>query len=635
MDKTEESPLRRMASPLYQMWINDNEPTLKRLGELRRESNGFSKKPKFSILTPVFDPDEEWLRAAIGSVMRQTYDNWELCLADDRSTKPHVANVLREYSQSEPRAKVVFAEEHVGISKTSNLALSLATGDLIALLDHDDELAPFALHEVAKLLQNREADVIYSDEDKIDLDGYRYAPFFKPEWCPDLSLSYMYTGHLGVYRRALIVELGGFRNAVSGAQDYDLLIRSSEMTSKILHIPKILYHWRAVSGSAALSVEAKDWGLRACKRALNDAMQRRGIEGNISDGLLTGIFHFKRDITDSQSITIVAATTTNDVPFHGGLFEETGQVEKILVVRDRRLLEDRIPRNKSIHIIESASDSNVSAMCNLGAEAARGEHILFLGEAVTPKGKDSVTALLEHSQRSEVGAVGGKIIGKNDKVIHAGYVLGLRGIAGSPLMGRPAHHPGYFGSLKVIRNCSAVSASFLMIKKTLFRDIGGFDTRFRQAYHDLDLCLRLRTKGLLNVYTPYAEATVTARSVDREALDGNGHKYDAISFVRKWGSTLDDPDPYYSRNMSSAFDFVPKCRLFGMESSPSNDPSLLSLIETYSMRPDLQAAFPPSESSAMKKLMAWGITSLDEDSRNRLRKITDQIRQQLPEAWFT
>jgi GT2 family glycosyltransferase len=466
------------------------------------------------------------------------------------------------------------------------------------------------------------------------LNGYRYDPFFKPEWSPDLSLSYMYTGHLGVYRRALVLELRGFRNAVSGAQDYDLLIRSSEMTSNILHIPKVLYHWRAVSGSAALSVEAKDWGLRACKRALDDAMQRRGIKGSTSDGLLTGIFHFKRDIIDSPSITIVAATT-NDVTIRRGLFEETSQVEKILVVRDRRLLEDKILRNKSIHIIESASDSNVSAMCNLGAEAARGEHVLFLGEAVTPKGKDSVTALLEHSQRSEVGAVGGKIIDTNDKVIHAGYALGLRGIAGSPLMGRPAHHPGYFASLKVIRNCSAVSASFLMIKNALFRDVGGFDTRFRQAYYDLDLCLRLRTKGLLNVYTPYAEATVTARSVDREALDGNGHRYDAINFVRKWGPTLDDPDPYYSRNMSNAFDYVLKCRLFDMESSPSNDPSLLSLIETYSMRPDLQAAFPPSESSSMKKLLAWGITYLDEDSRNKLRKIAAQIHAQLPEAWFT
>jgi len=265
----------------YKIYLNQNTITDSDKNIMRTEINIFEYTPKISIITPVYNPDVAWIKAAIESVINQAYENWELCLAD-ASTKGDVKRCLKSYAKKDSKIKVKFLSENKGISGNSNEALSLATGEYIGLLDHDDELSPDALYEVVKSLQtNRDADMIYSDEDKIDLNGNRSNPFFKPDWSPDMFLSHMYTCHFGVYRKKIIDEIGGFREGYDGSQDYDMVLRFIEKTNSIHHIPKILYHWRIVPGSTAGYNDAKKYAFTAAKRAINDFLKRNDIQGDV------------------------------------------------------------------------------------------------------------------------------------------------------------------------------------------------------------------------------------------------------------------------------------------------------------------------------------------------------------------
>jgi GT2 family glycosyltransferase len=616
----------RSTFPVYQKWIERYEPAAGQLQKIKSQDHKLGQRPKISIVTPVFNPDHSSLVSAIESVLSQTYENWELCLADDGSTNPYVSDVLQSYARRDKRVKVAFSKVNKGISAASNLALSKATGDFIALLDHDDELAPFALHEVARLLQHSKPDIVYSDEDKMDLSSLRYDPYFKPDWSPDLLLSHMYAGHLGVYRRALVAKLGGFRDEMSGAQDYDLFLRSSELASSILHIPKILYHWRAVPGSAASSVVAKEWALRVCKRALADTLRRRGEAGRVEDGMFEGIFRYRRDIRGSPTVTIVIATKRPSDCIDSVESIHTQELQKILITPDVSSVPLDISKRSDVRVVK-APDGNYPRMYNTAAKIAEGEHLLFLGGGVTIEGGDSLRAMLEHSQCSEVGAVGCKILAGDGTVAHVATVLGLGGVAGTAFKGFNARDAGYFTSLNLVRNCTAVSGSCLMVKRSLFMDMKGFDTQFGSGFYDVDFCLRAMERKLYNVYTPYAVSK--SESVEEQS------EHDAVKFVAKWGAKLEQGDSYYSRNLSLAVPYEIGYPLFGLDRLPDNS-AALALVKDYARQHELQMLFPPNQSQSFKRLLDWGNTHYTGKKRMEINRALDEFRSQVARSkpWF-
>jgi glycosyltransferase involved in cell wall biosynthesis len=616
----------RTTFPVYQKWIERYEPTADQLQEVNFQDHKLRRSPKISIVTPVFNPDQSSLVSAIESVLTQTYENWELCLADDGSTKPYVSETLQSYARRDKRVKVAFSEVNKGISAASNLALSMATGDFIALMDHDDELAPFALHEVARLLQHNKPDIVYSDEDKVDLNGLRYDPYFKPDWSPDFLLSHMYPGHLGVYRRALVAKLGGFRDEMSGSQDYDLFLRSSELASSILHIPKILYHWRAVPGSAASSVVAKEWALRAGKRALQDTMRRRGEAGKVEDGMFDGIFRYRRDIKGSPTVSIVIVIKQPSDCVDSVESIDTQGSQKILITPDVSSVPSEISKRSDVRVVK-APDGNYPRMYNNAAKVAEGEHLLFLGSGVTIQGVDSLRAMLEHSQRSEVGAVGGKILADDGTVAHAATVLGLSGVAGTAFKGFDSRDPGYFTSLNLVRNCTAVSGSCFMVKRSLFTDLNGFDTQFDSRFYDVDFCLRATERKLYNVYTPYAVSK--SKSVEEQS------EQDAVKFVDKWGARLEQGDSYYNRNLSLAVPYEIGYPLFGLDKLPNNS-AALALVKDYARQLELQMLFPPNQAQSFKRLLDWGDTHYTGKKRMQINRPMDELRSQVARSkpWF-
>jgi O-antigen biosynthesis protein len=538
----------------YEIWIQNNEP--KDQGTYQN----FSYLPKISIITPVWNTREDLLRAAIDSVLDQTYDNWELCIADGGSEEPHVSMVLDEYALSDDRIKVRFLERNRGIAENTNEALSLATGDFIALMDHDDALAPFALNEVVRLLNhNPDLKFVYSDEDKIDQSGRRFDPFFKPEWSPDLLLSCGYTNHLGVYRRDIVEKIGRFRSSFEGSQDYDMLLRFVDAIEddEIGHLPEILYHWRQISGSTALDPNAKNGiVISAAKRALKDTMDRKHIQAAVLDGLWLSSYRVKREILGEPKVSIIVPTKNMLSALKkciGSIEERTsyGNYEIIVVDNNSDDAEVLDYLRRSCHMVLNYSQNfNFSKINNFAARKASGDYLVLLNndtEVITP---DWIESMLEHAQRKEVGAVGCKLLYSDRSIQHAGVVLGMSpdratGVAGHIFQRFRYEDPGYFGLINSVRNCSAVTAAAMMIRKEVLDEVGGFNEDLAVCYNDVDLCLRLRKMGYLIVYTPYAEL-YHCESLSRGcSVDLNEAQY----MLTKWGHAVRS-DPYYSPNLS-------------------------------------------------------------------------------------
>jgi GT2 family glycosyltransferase len=544
--------------PEYDMWMLKNEPGTAKLLQYQQEIQHFDYQPTISIITPVFNPDIDWIEGAIESVRRQVYENWELCLAD-ASTRDEVRACLKAYARKDPRIKVKFLRENNGISENSNEALALATGEYVGFLDHDDSLSPDALYHVVKHLQNhRDSGLIYSDEDKIDLDDKRRDPFFKPDWSPDMFLSCMYTCHFSVYPKKIIDEIGGFRREYDGSQDYDLALRVMDKTRRIHHIPKVLYHWRTVHGSAASSAEAKGYAYVAAKKALTDYMRRNKIEGEVMDGSWTGSYQMKRALGTTPLVSIIIVGTDRQ-----RLDKCIAAIEQATTYSPYEILaidmnnRDGRPNHRegNTQIISHPGIANVSAARNLAATHARGEYLLFLDENLEVLMNDWLDAMLQHAQRAEVGAVGAKLIDADHRLLHCGITLGLgkHRVAGYPLSGFPSDIPGYFGNVSIVRNCSAVTGACLMLRRELFERVFGFNEDLAVAFGDVDLCLKLRQEGYLIVYTPSAEFRY--HGVLNPEYSGSMRvqyqlKKDASSIRQKWGPVIDAGDPYYNPNLT-------------------------------------------------------------------------------------
>jgi GT2 family glycosyltransferase len=598
--------------------------------EIKNAIGGFKCKHKISVLLPVWNTESEWLQRAIDSVLHQVYPNWELCICDDGSTKHHVPRILARYQEQDRsgRIRIVSNRKNSGIVKASNAALSLATGEFVGLLDHDDELAPDAIFQVVGLLQEVEADMIYSDEDKVDAHERRFAPYFKPDWSPDTFLSNMYTGHFGVYRKELVEEIGGFRDGLDGSQDYDLVLRLTERTSKIFHIPRILYHWRVVPGSAAGSAVAKRYALVAAKRAISAALMRRGEVGTVEDGNFSGWYRVRRKISGRPKLGIIVYGGSGKASLRqclDSLERSVRDMDCEIIASDCGYESKKLSSRIHLVPIDAMKNSGSSGMVNeLASLASSCDELLFIHDDVRPAGKEWPSAMLEQAQREEVGVVGTKLLTREGVIENAGLVIGLDGLVGYPFRGLRSDSDGYFGFPNMIRNCSAVSGACFMVRRALFQELGGFDSiHFPTALFDVDLCLRAAKQGYRTIYTPYAPAYHgNFAPVDR-AKPGDQEQE---CFRERWAEILETCDPYYNPNLiTTGPSYLPK-RYVPLE-RPSSHPSLEALLSVYYSRPDLQRAFPIGR-GRFDQLVGWAMTygATVDPASDVLRRYLDEYR---------
>lgn len=553
----------------YKIWIKNNEPNRSDLKKLANDCRNFEFSPKISIITPTWNTEEVWLKKAINSVLNQVYYNWELCIADGGSDVPWIREILTKYSNTDTRIKIKFLDCNKGIASNSNEALSLASGDYIVLLDHDDELAPFALYEVVKLLNEKpNLDFIYSDEDKIDENDSRSSPFFKPNWSPDMFLSCNYPIHISVLRKSIINNIGGFREGYDGSQDYDLLLRVSEIIDEknIAHIPKILYHWRTVPTSTSFFSGAKPYAYEAAKRALEDAMKRRRIDiEGIDDGLWIGSYRIKYRITGTPCVTIIIPTKDKSDILRNcisSILECTAYPNYEILLVDNQSQEkatysyyNELESNLRIRILDYNETFNFSAIINFAVSRCNSEYILFLNNDTKVASREWLSAMLEHAQRPDVGAVGGKLIYPSGLIQHCGIILGY----GNPKIAghHYCRHPdvnGYGGVINTVRNFSAVTGACMLTRKSVFLEVGGLDEKnFAVAFNDIDYCLKLREHGYLIVYTPYAKM-YHYESLSRGYEDTPEKKArfsrDIEHLRKRWGYLIDNGDPYYNPNLT-------------------------------------------------------------------------------------
>ncbi|MGH2653577.1 MAG: glycosyltransferase family 2 protein [Actinomycetota bacterium] len=527
----------------YEAWLRLVVLSPWRLRRLRRRADRFPYRPSIAIVLPVFDPEAGWLRAAIESVRTQIYVNWELRIVDDGSTRADVRELLSAYAALDRRIDVLSLDRNVGIAAASNAALERVTADFVGFLDHDDELKPNALCEVVlRLNDRRDLDLIYSDEDKIDVDGRLSDVFFKPDWSPDLLMSVNYLNHFTVYRTEVARRVGGFRSGLEGSQDFDLALRVSESTEGIGHIPMPLYSWRKVPGSAAAHLDFKAYAYEAGARALEAALHRRGHQGSVERGLVRGRYRVRYEIRDQPKVVIVIPTRDRvdllDRCVESIRSRSTYERYELLVVDN----ESKDPRTLDyLHsfpgrVMRYAHAFNFSLMMNSAVEqVGAADFVVLLNNDIEVIAPEWLDAMIEHGQRDEVGAVGARLLFRTGAPQHEGIVVGL---GGSPA--RNVKHD-YFDLGQTIRNCSAVSAACMLIRPEVFRGLGGFDERLAVAWGDVDFCLRAREKGYEIVYTPYAVLFHDEGST--RGVGGMHGPEDDELFLARWSGFR---DPYYS-----------------------------------------------------------------------------------------
>lgn len=551
----------------YQIWIKNNWPNKKELNKQIIKQKRFKYKPKISIITPVYNPNPKWLIKCIDSVINQSYYNWELCLADDYSSDPEIKKILNKYKKRDKRIKIVFRKKNGHIGKASNSALELATGEFIGLLDHDDELSLNALFEIVKVLnKNKKLDFIYSDEDKIESKGKHVNPFFKPDWSPDMFMSFNYICHLSIIRKKIIDKIGGFKTEYKGAQDYDLFLRVTEKTKKIYHIPNILYSWRETPTSTSFKYSIKGYAEETSIKALRDVLIRKGIKGKAEKGLVEGTFRTKYKIIGKPLVSIIIPTK-DKVEYlkrciNSIIKKSTYSNHEIIIVdtgstkATTKKYYKNINKNKKIKFLKWEGVFNYSSVNNFAVKKAKGKYILLLNndtEVITP---DWIESMLEHAQRKDIGAVGVKLLYPNKTIQHGGVTIGVGGAANHASLQIPNSISQTFpvpNSKDVIRNFSAVTAACLMVSKEKFLLVNGLDETFRIAFNDVDFCLKLLDKKLLNIYTPYTilthyESTSVGRPEDGNR-DTNEFGTEIKKLSTKWKKYIKN-DPYYNKNLS-------------------------------------------------------------------------------------
>jgi GT2 family glycosyltransferase len=551
----------------YDSWIAAHEPHgAEALRLWGGELAALTMRPLISVLVPAYETPAPLLTAMIDSVKAQIYPHWELCLADDASKAPHVRQIIEAYAAEDPRIKAVFRPINGHISEASNSALELAAGDWLALLDHDDLLTPNALLEVAKAIAAcPDAAFLYSDEDKLDAKGRRYDPFFKPDFSPELLRAQNYLNHLSVHRTALVRAAGGWRKGFEGSQDYDLNLRILERIDpqRVRHIPKVLYHWRAVEGSTALAGGEKDYAFTAGLRALEEHVARLGWEASVepvgdlpyyrvrhalpAPAPLVSLIIPTRDHAGLLATCVDSVLTLTDYPSYEVVIVDNGSVEQETFDLFKRLTADA-----RVRLVDQPGPFNYSRLNNRAVAESRGEIIALLNndiEVITP---GWMTEMAAWAAQPRIGCVGAKLYYPNDTIQHAGVILGIGGVAGHSHKYYPRTDHGYFSRLAVSHDVSAVTGACLYVRREIWEALGGLDERLAVAFNDVDFCIRVREAGYTNLFTPFAEL-YHHESLSRGAED-NPEKIrrfnKEVDFMKlTWAEKL-SCDPLYSPNLS-------------------------------------------------------------------------------------
>ena len=546
---------------IYQKWIELNEPTEKELEDQRNTK--FENNPKISIIIPMYNTPVNFFKELVDSLIEQTYSNWELCLADG---SPEKNEELKSIYEKDSRIKYKFLGENKGIAENTNEALKLATGDYIGLLDHDDLLPKFSLYEIVKCInKNPEVEFIYTDEDKFEeLGGKRYDPYFKSDFAPDTLRANNFICHFSIFKKELMDKLEGFRKEFDGAQDYDILLRMSEEAKNIIHIPKILYHWRVHEQSTAKSGgTAKPYAYEAGIRAIQSHIDRLGLKGTVEHGNTLGTYKINYEIIGNPKVSIIIPNkdyiSTLKVCLKSLKKLTTYENYEIIIVENNSEQEETFNYYKKIDgkdkikvVYYPEIEFNYSKIINFGVKNSSGEYIVQLNndtELLTP---NWLQEMLMFAQREDVGAVGVELFYPDKTIQHAGIIVGIGGVAGHVFKNIPHNMHGYFSKDAMIQNMSAVTAACMMAPKSIYDEVGYMDEKFKVAFNDVDFCLKIREKGKLIVYNPYVQFIhyeSKSRGFEDTPEKQARFKNEIDRFYEKWQSFLDKGDPYYNINL--------------------------------------------------------------------------------------
>lgn len=551
---------------VYNVWRKKYIPNARKLKKQRAEKLDY--EPCISIIVPTYKTPEKFLKEMIDSVRNQSYENWELCIGDGSVTEDTVKNVVESYQKKDKRIKMICLSENLGIAGNTNAALSIATGDYIALLDHDDILAPDALYEVVKWMNEHykdETDVIYTDEDKVSFDLKDYfEPHFKSDYNLDLIRSNNYICHLFVAGKSIVDQVGGFRKEYDGSQDYDFILRCIEQSKHVEHVPKVLYHWRCHPGSTAANQESKMYCYEAGKRAIEDHLKRMGEDD--CQVVMTehlGFYHVIYPIREQKKVSIIIPNKDQKEILERcieSIIQKTDYKNyEIIIVENNSTTNEifeyykTIEQRENIRVVIWKDKFNYSAINNFGVRYANGEYLLFLNNDIEVIRENWLSEMLANVQRKEVGIVGAKLLYPDNMVQHAGVIIGMGGIAGHPLSRHPADDCGYFARGIIQQNLNAVTAACMLTKKEVYEKVNGFEEKLAVAFNDIDLCLKVRKAGYLIVYDPEA-LLYHHESISRGKEDTlekrNRFEGEVDYMAKKWKDVLEKGDEYYNPNLS-------------------------------------------------------------------------------------
>jgi glycosyltransferase involved in cell wall biosynthesis len=549
----------------YPEWVSLTKTTEEELEQQRRVV--FEYMPRLSVVIPAYKTPERFLSAMLDSLLAQSYTNWEVCVADGSPRGEGVERVLKRYAMKDERFRYVILGENKGISGNTNAAIDMATGDFIVLADHDDTLAPDALFECVKAINNDpEIDVVYTDEDKLDIDGGElFEPHFKPDFNPDLLTSVNYICHLFVVNHELLLEVGLFKEEFDGAQDYDFILRCTEKARKICHIPKALYHWRCHQDSTASNPESKLYAFEAGAKAVKAHYDRLGIPvRSVEKGIDYGIYHTTYEITGDPLVSVIIPNKDHSADLDlcmRSLIEKSTYKNLEFIVAENNSTDpatfayyEKIQKEfEFVHVVTWEREFNYSAINNFGVSFAKGEYLLFLNNDTELINPESIHEMLGFCQRDDVGITGVRLLYSDDTIQHAGVVVGFGGIAGHTFIGLHKAESSYFNQAMCARNYSAVTAACMMSKRSLFDQVGGFSEDLAVAFNDIDYCMKIRSLNKLVVYAPYAmfyHYESKSRGLEDTPEKVERFNREIRKFSDKWPDILRDGDPYYNPNLT-------------------------------------------------------------------------------------
>ena len=541
----------------YQYWLKRQA-----LAYPREEVKKLEYNPKISMVIPVYNVSRELLSDCLDSILNQSYTNFEICLADDKSTNKETIDTLKEYMKKDKRVKVVFRKENGHISKATNSAIEIATGEFLGLMDNDDTLDQDALYEVVKLLnKDKTLDMIYTDEDKLDMKGKRRDPHFKTDFSPDTLLSSNYICHFCVLRKKIVDEIGGFRVGYEGSQDHDLFLRFTEVSDRVGHIPKVLYHWRMIPGSTAATIDSKSYALERGKKCVEDALKRRKIKGEVTIKYNHYLVEYK--YSKEPSISIIIPTKDHALDTRKCLESVFGKTnyknyEVVLVNNNSTeqelfdLIDEFKKKHKNFRVVDAPIPFNYSKINNMAVKTCKSDYIVLLNNDTELITEDWLKIMVGYAMQKHIGTVGVKLLYPDNTIQHGGVVLGVGGIANHAFLGESRDSIGLYARLALPHNYSANTAACFMVSRKKYDEVGGLEEELMVAYNDIDFNLKLLEKGYYNIFVPQVE--LYHYESKSRGLDTTTEKYkrfmkEQYYMYEKWDKYI-DRDPFYNKNFS-------------------------------------------------------------------------------------